>query len=91
MTKEHILIAYDIRDPSRLRRVHRLVSQNLLQLQFSVYYGQLSISQLDRLIEQIKQIIKTDLDDVRVHIIEPLEQAYIWGSRHEDVLLLPSS
>ena len=57
MHKKHFLICYDITHPKRLQRLHRLVSNQCFQLQYSVYYATLYPKQMDELIQKIEKII----------------------------------
>lgn len=62
--KEHFLIAYDIADPKRLRRIHKLVRGYGEAIQYSVFLGQLSAKDEVVLREKIRDIIHHKQDQV---------------------------
>lgn len=62
------LIAYDIRCPRRLARVHRVVSRQALPLQYSVFCGRMSRSQVQQLADELDEIIAAE-DDVRLYAL----------------------
>lgn len=88
MTKACFIIAYDISDKKRLQRLHRVVSEQLLQLQYSVYYGRMSRHAMDSLIKLIQSIIHKSDDDVRIYEVEPLENAIVFGKGDEDIIMM---
>lgn len=71
------MIAYDIRDPKRLMRVHRKLAAIAAPIQYSVFTATLTKPELDRLLDQLGRLIDPTCDDVR---------AYRWPDR-----TLPSS
>jgi len=64
--RNHIL-AYDIAQPKRLQRVHRLVKSYGTPLQYSVFILQLSRPDLQRLLDELSLLIDPRRDDVRVY------------------------
>lgn len=91
MHKKHILLCYDISDKRRLQKLQRHVSQNLLQIQYSIYYGVLSNAQISELIIQIGKIINPHHDDVKLYEVEPLAKAFLVGKRSDDIMLFDKS
>lgn len=87
MHKKHFLICYDITHPKRLQRLHRLVSNQCFQLQYSVYYATLYPKQMDELIQKIEKIINRHHDDVRIYETLPLEQSFVIGKRCPEVMV----
>ena len=59
------LVSYDICQPRRLARVHRLLRQEATALQYSVFLFSGSDAQLDRLLDRIARLIEPKEDDVR--------------------------
>lgn len=88
MKKQHFVVCYDIKDPKRLKKVHRLISKELLQIQYSIYYGTLFLQDMDALIAKLERIIDSHHDDVKVYQIQSLESAFIKGKRSTDIMLL---
>lgn len=60
----HVLISYDISDPKRLRRVHRLVRGYGDPVQYSVYMGQLSAKDEAVMREKLRDIIHHKEDQI---------------------------
>lgn len=61
------LIAYDIADPRRLGRVHRLLKKIAVPIQYSVFLAWLNERQLAWLVEQLRGRINVREDDVRLY------------------------
>lgn len=67
MTSSAHIICYDIAEPKRLRKVHKLISKEAQRLQYSVYYMECRRKELLDLIAKIKAIINPKEDDVRIY------------------------
>ena len=87
MTKTCFVIAYDISNHKRLQRLHRLVSNQFLQLQYSVYYGVMTRKGMDTFIIAMQKIIHPTDDDLRIYEVEPLEYAFVIGKQSDDIML----
>jgi CRISPR-associated protein Cas2 len=87
-TASWYLIAYDIRDRRRLRRLHRTLSGEGLALQYSVFLVSLNPAQKRQLLSEVERIIDASEDDLRLYPIdqpEAIESAFPLAS---DALLL---
>jgi CRISPR-associated protein Cas2 len=71
----HYLVCYDIANPKRLGRVHRIAVKHAALLQYSVYYLIGSKSDLDKMLSEIQEVIDDREDDVRGYTVEPLSEA----------------
>lgn len=71
------LIAYDVRDPKRLRRVQRYLRTCAYALQESVFAWQGDHRQLAELKQQLTRLIRPSEDDVRGYPV-PEGQAILW-------------
>lgn len=60
-------IAYDIRDPGRLRRVHRYLKKSALSLQYSAFCLEGSEQDALRVLDQLNRIIDAAKDDIRAY------------------------
>ena len=65
------LIAYDIRDPKRLRRVERHLSKWARRIQFSVFAADLAPAPLERLCRDLGRLIDAAVDDLRIYPVPP--------------------
>jgi CRISPR-associated protein Cas2 len=75
------LICYDIADKKRLQRVHRLVSEKAIPLQYSVYLAHLKKSQCQRLIDKLETIINPEQDDIRIYPLPKNPEWSRWGKQ----------
>ena len=61
------LIAYDIADPRRLAKVHRLLMSVAMPVQYSVFLGWMNDSQVANLEARLRALVDEDCDDVRLY------------------------
>lgn len=78
-TARAYLLAYDIKDPRRLQRVHKLMTEEGLAVQYSVFAGAWSESDLKRLAERMRDRLEWTEDDVRVYPIPERCSAIVLG------------
>ena len=79
-TPVRYLISYDIRNPRRLVRVMRRVRKQATPVQYSVYYAQLYAAELELLLADLKGLIDSEIDDVRIYALGPLSDGIYIGS-----------
>lgn len=84
------LIAYDIRNPKRLIRVHRFLRREGMPVQYSVFTAQLTQRKLVRVMNGLQAIIDPRVDDVRIYPLPTRLEASLLGRQMfpDDVLLL---
>ena len=75
------LIAYDIADPKRLGRVARYISRSACRIQYSVFAGQLSQSELKELLTDLREIIDPAHDDIRVYPLPAAGEVALSGKQ----------
>lgn len=63
------LIAYDIREPRRLARVHRFLTRVAVPVQYSVFAARGSLADMRRLADELRARIDERADDVRIYPI----------------------
>lgn len=68
------IVSYDISDARRGVRVHRLMKQRGVPLQYSVFLVEASLAEMQALLRELSRLIAPHSDDVR---------AYRWPSRPE--------
>jgi len=73
------LIAYDIRDPKRLSRLHRFLRRRAVPVQYSVFALRASYGQIGMLARDIEARIDLRVDDVRIYRIPEPAKATTWG------------
>jgi len=83
------LIAYDIANPRRLGKVHRILKKQGLPVQYSVFTVVMKRPRLLRLLERIEQQIEKREDDVRCYRLPGRADAVTLGRQFfpEDVML----
>lgn len=83
------LIAYDIANPRRLGKVHRILKKEGLPVQYSVFTMVMRRLRLLRLLERIENQIEATEDDVRCYRIPENTEAATLGKQYfpEDVML----
>lgn len=83
------LIAYDIADPRRLSRVHRLLKKMGLPMQYSVFTVVMKRKALLRLLEAVNAMIHQAEDDVRCYSLPKYMDVKALGRQYfpADVML----
>jgi len=61
------LLAYDIREPKRLARVHRYLRRHAVPVQYSVFVARLTGRELTRIAGDLGALIDAREDDVRIY------------------------
>lgn len=61
------LIAYDVRDPGRLGRLHRFISGAASMVQYSVYLFEGQLPKLKKLMQSLETYIEIAEDDLRAY------------------------
>lgn len=71
------IVAYDVRAPARLQRVHRAMSKVGYAMQYSVFAADLWDPQRGRLSARLRRLIDESQDDVRFYLV-PIEPRGAW-------------
>ncbi len=90
VNKPHVyLIAYDIADPRRLSKVHRILKKQGLPLQYSVFNVVMTRTRVEQLLARIEGEIKKTEDDVRCYRLPANAKTDSLGRQYfpEDVFL----
>ncbi|HMM49470.1 MAG TPA: CRISPR-associated endonuclease Cas2 [Miltoncostaeaceae bacterium] len=74
MRRRHLL-CYDIRDPGRLRRVHRLAREWGHALQYSVFVCDLTAAERIQLVDALAAVADADVDSVTLFDLGQLDGA----------------
>jgi CRISPR-associated protein Cas2 len=67
--KNWYLLAYDIRETKRLKKVHRFLKKHATALQNSVFLLNVDKKTLEQIIAGVKERTKGNIDDVRLYPI----------------------
>ena len=71
------ILAHDIRDPKRLRKVWRYLRKEGVRLQYSIYMISGTRKKMQEILDQLAEFIDEKADDIRVYPIG--ENTRIWG------------
>jgi CRISPR-associated protein Cas2 len=72
----HVLVCYDIREPRRLRRVHKVVRDFGRPLQYSVFACRLSAAQQADLEARLLEEIDQRVDQVMLVDLGPVDRTH---------------
>lgn len=75
------LIAYDIRDPQRLREIHRYLKKRGAHLQYSVFAVECNDFQMRDLLADLALTIDNTQDDVRAYHIPAHCKVWLLGGQ----------
>ncbi len=75
------LIAYDIRDPRRLQRLHRALCAEALAVQRSVFLVAGSVPAVARLLDRLARLIDPRVDDLRAYPVATPDELWLSGRR----------
>jgi len=76
----HYIIAYDISDKKRLRKVHQVVSEYAVSVQRSVFSAPFTAAVLKELVQRLKKIINSKQDDIRIYPLSTKNSAETYGT-----------
>jgi CRISPR-associated protein Cas2 len=90
MNTQPYLVAYDIRDPKRLGRVHRYLKRRALPVQYSVFVVRLAPEQIRRLLAGLGRIV-APTDDVRVYALGQSPRVETLGMQNQPGVMVPGA
>lgn len=79
--KRWYIMAYDIRDPKRLKRLHSYLKKRALALQKSVFVYKADDSSLERTMAGVKALVDDGEDDVRLYPITTPDAIWVAGKQ----------
>ena len=84
------IVSYDITNKKRLKKVANTCLKYLSRVQKSVFEGGLTISQLNMLKKEFKQIIDHETDSILIYFLRDssLKKRIIFGKPIEDPFLI---
>ncbi len=77
------VLAYDISDPKRLRKVHTYLKARGLPVQRSVFLIQTDLRQIRRWLNHLKKLIHAKKDDLRAYPVGDPTGIWMVGSKIE--------
>lgn len=83
------LISYDVSDPKRLQRIHRVLKKAGLPVQYSVFSVVITKLRLLALLERIEALMNVHEDDLRCYSLPAEIDCTMLGKQYfpDDVLL----
>jgi CRISPR-associated protein Cas2 len=81
--KIHYLIAYDIREPKRLNRVHYFISKKATALQRSVFLVKANQSDIKSITGGLLERADTQVDDIRLYPLQSVDKIWVAGKQAE--------
>ncbi len=85
------LVAYDVRCPKRLQRVHRLLKSRGLAAQYSVFFVFGTEAVLEGLLDEMDAIIHTREDDLMAWPVTAPGDVWVHGRGQPRALVLPDA
>ena len=82
------LVCYDIADPKRLRRVHKLLKEEGIPLQYSVFLVRTTPIERKALLEKIRQLLDEKRDDLRIYPISSTLEFITLGQQQLDPAMI---
>ncbi len=71
MRRYDFIIAYDIADAKRLKKIAKLIEKDALRIQYSIYfYHDSTQEEVTKLLEKVSKIYDEKKDDIRVYKIK---------------------
>lgn len=77
--RDWYLLAYDIRDPRRLRQAHYFLRKRGLAMQQSVFFLHVTEAELIEVLDRLAQLIERREDDVRAYPIPHPAEVWLTG------------
>ena len=81
------LVAYDISNPSRLGKVHRMLKKTGLSMQNSLFLVHRTDKRMKRLVDKLSTVINPKEDDLRAYPIKNPKE--IWTNEMRQTEYLP--
>ncbi len=81
--KKNYLIAYDIREPKRLGRIHYFISKKATAMQNSVFLIIANQSDLKTVTDGLLDRADTQVDDIRLYPLQSHNQIWVAGQQAE--------
>ncbi len=80
--KKWYMLAYDVREPKRLRKMHYFMKKHGVAMQKSVFILKIDKSGLYKLVSGVKELVNNQEDDVRIYpVISP---SSIWTAGQQE-------
>lgn len=76
------LIAYDVRCPRRMQRLHRRLKKSALAVQESVFLAELGRAARRRLVAELREVIDEREDDLRLYPAPHPARIWMSSERH---------
>lgn len=78
LRSKQYIICYDICDEKRLSKIHRYLIKKAMPIQYSVFYAELTPSQVEQIVEDLIYLHHTQ-DDIRIYTVKNFKQSIFIG------------
>lgn len=86
------MFCYDIANPKRLGRVHRIMKKHGLAAQRSLFFVHGTEKRMERLLSELGKVIRSKEDDIRAYPVENPKKVWTTGGVLESFpLLIPGT
>ena len=82
------VIAFDITDNKRLKKVSKKLEQQAFRIQLSVFYTRCDIKTLKEIVSNILEIIDIDEDDFRIYRVDIKKSLFLRSSKNVKELII---
>lgn len=83
--RQWYIIAYDVSNARRLKKLHYFLSKKALALQNSVFLAKLDKASLDKLLEGLGERSKSAEDDIRLYPVVHPDMIWVAGKQAEAI------
>jgi CRISPR-associated protein Cas2 len=83
-TRSPRLLCYDICCAKRLRKVHKIASEYMMAIQYSVFYAELFEHEVQKILACLHTVVDPDVDDVRIYRTRALQVEHALGKTAQD-------
>ena len=73
------MFCYDIADPKRLGKVHRIMKKNGMAAQRSLFFVHGTEEKMEGLLKELEQVIHPRKDDIRAYPVEAPDKVWTTG------------
>lgn len=88
MKTADFVIAFDIRDEKRLRKLSKEIERLAFRIQLSVFYIRCDRKKLEEIVELVHKYIEMEEDDVRIYRVDLKKSLFLRKSEDVRVMII---